>query len=188
MANASSPSLWLVKIAISVQYPRCDCKFMTERGCNMPSCECFLAHFLCYCSDQVRIANPPEKSVELSCRRASRWYLIVENSYRRSRRVARSCYPVPGSASHCIRSVKDTTKRADALKDLAKSFGVIREIRGVALERMIGELIPYLRGWAGYFGFSQGRELQSLDSWIRRRLRCVAWMAIRHRRYHRCAR
>jgi hypothetical protein len=35
---------------------------------------------------------------------------------------------------------------------------------------MIGELIPYLRGWAGYFGFSQSHELPSLDGWIRRAL------------------
>ena len=48
--------------------------------------------------------------------------------------------------------------------------------RGVNLERMIGELVPYLRGWVGYFGFSQSRELPSLDGWIRRRLRCVAWV------------
>src|SRR6516162_8795505 len=41
---------------------------------------------------------------------------------------------------------------------------------------MIGELVPYLRGWAGYFSFSQSRELPSLDGWIRRRLRCVAWV------------
>ena len=48
--------------------------------------------------------------------------------------------------------------------------------RGVSLERMISELVPYLRGWAGYFSFSQSRELPSLDGWIRRRLRCVAWV------------
>jgi RNA-directed DNA polymerase len=48
--------------------------------------------------------------------------------------------------------------------------------RGVSLERMIGELVPYLRGWVGYFSFSQLRELPSLDGWIRRRLRCVAWV------------
>jgi RNA-directed DNA polymerase len=29
---------------------------------------------------------------------------------------------------------------------------------------------------AGYFGLSQSNELPSLDSWIRRRLRCVAWI------------
>jgi RNA-directed DNA polymerase len=48
--------------------------------------------------------------------------------------------------------------------------------RGVSLERMIGELVPYLRGWAGCFGFSQLYELPSLDGWIRRRLRCVVWV------------
>jgi hypothetical protein len=44
-------------------------------------------------------------------------------------------------------------------------------------------LIP--AGMAGYFSFSQWRELQSLDSWIRRRLRCVAWVQwkTRGRRY-----
>jgi group II intron maturase len=37
-------------------------------------------------------------------------------------------------------------------------------------------LNPFVRGWAGYFGFSQWRELPSLDGWIRRRLRCVVWV------------
>src|SRR4051812_19738360 len=57
--------------------------------------------------------------------------------------------------------------------------------RGITLERMIRELVPYLRGWAGYFGFSQWRELASLDGWIRRRLRCVVWVPwkTRGRRY-----
>jgi len=36
---------------------------------------------------------------------------------------------------------------------------------------MIADLNPFVRGWAGYFGFSQWRELPSLDGWIRRRLR-----------------
>lgn len=48
--------------------------------------------------------------------------------------------------------------------------------RGIALESMIRELVPFLRGWAGYFGISQKRELGSLDGWIRRRIRCVAWV------------
>lgn len=48
--------------------------------------------------------------------------------------------------------------------------------RGVSLERMITDLNPLLRGWAGYFGLSQLRELPSLDGWIRRRLRCAAWI------------
>jgi RNA-directed DNA polymerase len=57
--------------------------------------------------------------------------------------------------------------------------------RGVSLERMIRELAPYLRGWAGYFGFSQWGELRDLEGWVRRRLRCVAWVQwkTRGRRY-----
>jgi len=41
---------------------------------------------------------------------------------------------------------------------------------------MIADLNPLLRGWAGYFGFSQLHELTSLDGWTRRRLRCVVWV------------
>jgi Group II intron, maturase-specific domain len=37
---------------------------------------------------------------------------------------------------------------------------------------VIADLNPLLRGWAGYFGFSQWRELASLDGWIRRRWLC----------------
>lgn len=48
--------------------------------------------------------------------------------------------------------------------------------RGIRLEDMVRDLSRYLRGWAGYFGFSQLSELQTLDSWVRRRIRCVAWV------------
>ena len=60
-----------------------------------------------------------------------------------------------------------------------------RRHRGVSLERMIADLNPLLRGWAGYFGFSEWRELTSLDGWTRRRLRCVVWVQwkTRGRRY-----
>ena len=81
-------------------------------------------------------------------------------------------------------------RRCIADKALARFKHRVRELtgryRGVALERMIGELVPYLRGWAGYFGSSQSYELSSLDGWIRRRLRCVAWVQwkTRGRRYH----
>ncbi|MBO0716486.1 MAG: group II intron reverse transcriptase/maturase [Rhizobiales bacterium] len=67
----------------------------------------------------------------------------------------------------------------DRVRDLT------RRHRGVSLERMIADLNPLLRGWAGYFGFSQWRELTSLDGWTRRRLRCVVWVQwkTRGRRY-----
>ena len=71
-------------------------------------------------------------------------------------------------------------RRCIAGKAVARFKHRVRELtgrhRGISLERMIGELVPHLRGWAGYFGFSQSRELPSLDGWIRRRLRCVAWV------------
>ena len=48
--------------------------------------------------------------------------------------------------------------------------------RGISLERMVKELSQYLRGWIGYFGFCERRtDLRTLDGWIRRRLRSVAW-------------
>ena len=49
----------------------------------------------------------------------------------------------------------------DRVRDLT------RRHRGVSLQRMITDLNPLLRGWAGYFGFSQLRELASLDGWTR---------------------
>jgi len=47
---------------------------------------------------------------------------------------------------------------------------------------MIADINPVLRGWAGYFGFSESYELASLDSWIRRRLRCMLWVQWKTRR------
>jgi group II intron reverse transcriptase/maturase len=41
--------------------------------------------------------------------------------------------------------------------------GLTRRHRGVSLDRMIADMDPLLRGWAGYFGFSQLHELASLD-------------------------
>lgn len=81
-------------------------------------------------------------------------------------------------------------RRCIADKAVARFKHRVRELtrrhRGISLEQMIADLNPFLRGWAGYFGFSQWYELPSLDSWIRRRLRCVAWVQwkTRGRRYH----
>jgi len=71
-------------------------------------------------------------------------------------------------------------RRCIANKAIIRFKHRVRELtrrhRGITLERMIRELASYLQGWAGYFGISQWRELQSLDGWVRRRLRCVAWV------------
>ena len=71
-------------------------------------------------------------------------------------------------------------KRRIAPKALERFKTRVRELtcrkRGVSLERMVGDLRRYLSGWRAYFGFCQTPSvLQDLDSWIRRRLRCVAW-------------
>ena len=51
-----------------------------------------------------------------------------------------------------------------------------RRTRTVGLKQMVAELAQYLIGWKGYFGFGQTIDvLKKLDSWIRRRLRCVVW-------------
>src|SRR5438270_13072777 len=80
-------------------------------------------------------------------------------------------------------SVPPTTRRKvpNEIIQLFDDCGVVpleltRRHRSVSLEKMIADLNPLVRGWAGYFGFSQSHELPSLDGWIRRRLRCVAWV------------
>ena len=46
----------------------------------------------------------------------------------------------------------------------------------MSLEQMVRDLTPYLTGWRNYFGFCQTPSvLGKLDSWTRRRLRCVVW-------------
>jgi RNA-directed DNA polymerase len=51
-----------------------------------------------------------------------------------------------------------------------------RRTRGVSLDGMVKETARYLTGWVAYFGFCQTPNvLRDLDSWTRRRLRCVAW-------------
>ena len=58
--------------------------------------------------------------------------------------------------------------------------------RGVSIEQMTKELTSYLRGWKGYFGFCETSSvLETLDQWIRRRLRSVIWRQWKRGRYAR---
>ncbi len=51
-----------------------------------------------------------------------------------------------------------------------------RRTRGISLQEMVNQLADYLRGWRSYFGSCQTPSvLRHLDSWVRRRLRCVQW-------------
>ena len=52
----------------------------------------------------------------------------------------------------------------------------MRRGRGRSLAHTIEELNPLLRGWMGYFQHTQSqRAIETLDEWLRRRLRCVLW-------------
>ncbi len=48
--------------------------------------------------------------------------------------------------------------------------------RGRSLRRIIETLNPVLRGWMNYFCLTQSRRaIEELDTWLRRRLRCIVW-------------
>ena len=51
-----------------------------------------------------------------------------------------------------------------------------RRNRQISLEERVSRLSVYLRGWKAYFGLAETWYVfRDLDSWIRRRLRCVLW-------------
>jgi RNA-directed DNA polymerase len=71
-------------------------------------------------------------------------------------------------------------RRRIAPKALLRCKQRVRELtrrtRGISLDQMTKELASYLRGWKGYFGFSQTPSvLQRLEEWIRHRMRSVIW-------------
>jgi group II intron reverse transcriptase/maturase len=53
---------------------------------------------------------------------------------------------------------------------------LMRTGRGRSLTRTIKDLNPLLRGWINYFRLTETKGvLEDLDSWMRRRLRCLLW-------------
>ena len=107
---------------------------------------------------------------------------FIEGRLKLQINTAKSAVARPWHRSFLGFTVKDDSgfRRCIADKAVTRFKDRVRELtrrhRGVSLEKMIAGLNPFVRGWAGYFGFSQWRELPSLDGWIRRRLRCVAWV------------
>jgi RNA-directed DNA polymerase len=76
--------------------------------------------------------------------------------------------------------VGQETKRSISPSSLRRFKKRVRKLtcyrRGVTIEQMIEKLNRYLIGWRGYFGYCQTPSVMvGLDSWIRRRLRCVYW-------------
>jgi RNA-directed DNA polymerase len=71
-------------------------------------------------------------------------------------------------------------KRRIADKALVRFKRRVRELtartRGIGIEQMAKELGDYLRGWKAYFGFCETPSvLETLDQWLRRRLRSLLW-------------
>ncbi len=64
-----------------------------------------------------------------------------------------------------------------ALKRLKDKIRVMTcRKRGSRLEQIVEELRIYLRGWLNYFGFCETPSvLRDLESWVRRKLRCLIW-------------
>jgi RNA-directed DNA polymerase len=65
------------------------------------------------------------------------------------------------------------------LKDKVREIVVGNASR--KLDAAITELNPVLRGWTSYFRLAEvKRVLEDLDSWIRRKLRCLLWRQWKH--------
>jgi RNA-directed DNA polymerase len=79
-----------------------------------------------------------------------------------------------------FRTIDDKVERVISARSVQRVRQRIKQItartRGKSLSDVITELNSYLRGWAGYYRFTQsGRQLASLDAWLRRRLRAYLW-------------
>jgi RNA-directed DNA polymerase len=69
---------------------------------------------------------------------------------------------------------KVSPKAIERFKDKVRLL--TRRTCGKSLDQVLGQLIPFLRGWGAYFSFAEtNTDFRYLDSWIRRRLRCLLW-------------
>jgi RNA-directed DNA polymerase len=70
--------------------------------------------------------------------------------------------------------LKAATESIRRLK--AKVRVIFREGRGRSLSQVIKDLNQFLRGWSQYFRLTEVKGIfEELDSWIRRKLRCLIW-------------
>ena len=80
-------------------------------------------------------------------------------------------YSVTAQQASKIRIAKQSI---DRLKERVREL--CRQGRGRSLPRIIETMNPVLRGWMNYFSLTQSRRpIEELDTWLRRRLRCIVW-------------
>ena len=75
---------------------------------------------------------------------------------------------------------KSPNRRKIAAKSIKRFKAEVRHLTrrnwSISLEDRMDRLARYLTGWRGYYGYCETSSvLRDLDSWIRRRLRCVVW-------------
>ena len=79
-----------------------------------------------------------------------------------------------GMTFHRTPRLKVGDKALERLK--SKLREISRKGRGRNLKRLIEETTPILRGWSNYFKLSEVKQpFEKLDSWFRRKLRCILW-------------
>ncbi|RPH69321.1 group II intron reverse transcriptase/maturase [bacterium] len=79
-----------------------------------------------------------------------------------------------GMTNHRTPKLKTGEEAVERLK--SKLREISRKGRGRNLKRIIEEVTPMLRGWSNYFKLSEVRKpFEELDSWFRRKLRCILW-------------
>lgn len=80
-------------------------------------------------------------------------------------------YSVTAQQANKIRVARQSIER---LRERVREL--CRQGRGRSLPRIIETLNPVLRGWMNYFSLTQSRRpIEELDTWLRRRLRCIVW-------------
>lgn len=79
-----------------------------------------------------------------------------------------------GMTNHRTPKLKTGEKALERLKSRLREIS--RKGRGRNLKRIIEEVTPVLRGWSTYFKLSEVKKpFDELDSWFRRKLRCILW-------------
>jgi RNA-directed DNA polymerase len=77
----------------------------------------------------------------------------------------------------CVTNLHDRRQFAtDDNRERLCAPSITRKAKGVSIKTTMEELVPYMRGWRGYFGFCETPEvLIALTRWVRLRLRAALW-------------
>lgn len=71
-------------------------------------------------------------------------------------------------------TIRIAPKKLEQLKERVRE--ITSRTRGIPMERRVEELNRYLMGWIGYFRLASAKtHCESIDKWIRRRLRMCLW-------------